>query len=253
MTSDEGLNGNYAVSSPLIIRDSSPRKRPRLEAVALACPAKRGGPHIRRPRWGRSDCNSSHPQPIVFSPVARTFTQPRRGDRSIFTQPRRGDPSIFTQPRRGDPSTFTQPRRGDRSIFTQPRRGDRSQQPRAQALGPGDRKKEPCRGDAAHPLILCRPVRAHPLDSGPIPGLAAWAVNCSRPCGASSNPRLAGTAEPASVARPVAVGSARTKRGLFLCRDTRPGWRSESQRRLSWDAGRPSDRKSSPCRPRACW
>ena len=193
MTSDEGLNGNYAVSSPLIIRDSSPRKRPRLEAVALACPAKRGGPHIRRPRWGRSDCNSSHPQPIVFSPVARTFTQPRRGDRSIFTQPRRrdpsiftqprrgdpstfteprrgdpsiftqprrgdrsiftqprrGDPSIFTQPRRGDPSTFTQPRRGDRSIFTQPRRGDRSQQPRAQALGPGDRKKEPCRGDAA--------------------------------------------------------------------------------------------------------
>jgi hypothetical protein len=27
--------------------------RPRLEAVALACPAQRGEPHTGRPRWGR--------------------------------------------------------------------------------------------------------------------------------------------------------------------------------------------------------
>jgi len=34
------------------------RNRPRLEGVALACPAQRGEPHIRRPRWGLSHWES---------------------------------------------------------------------------------------------------------------------------------------------------------------------------------------------------
>ena len=189
--------------------------RPRLEYVALAGPAKRGELHIRKLRWGRSDCKSPHPQPIVFSSVPRPFTQPRAP-----------------------------------SIFTPPRSGDRSQQPRAQALGPCDRRKGALQGRCnlpafsvspcqhLHPAsqgrsqptaqgaspgsgrsqkrspegamqltrFFCVALSAHPLDSGRIPGLAAWVVNCGRPCGANSSPRLAGTAEPARVARREAVG-----------------------------------------------
>ena len=75
---------------------------------------------------------------------------------------RRGDRSTLTEPRRHDCSTLPQPRRRDHSTFTEPRRGNRSQQPRAQALGPGDRKKGALKGRCSSPAFLCRPVRAHP-------------------------------------------------------------------------------------------
>jgi hypothetical protein len=46
---------------PRFIFDLIPKpdlsNRPRLEGVALACPAKRGEPRIRRPRWGLCACS----------------------------------------------------------------------------------------------------------------------------------------------------------------------------------------------------
>ena len=87
-------------------------------------------------------------------------------------------------------------------------------QPTAQGASPGSRRSQ--KGSPEGAMQLTRfsvsPCQGSSLDYGPIPGLAAWAVRC----GASSNPPLAGTAEPASIARPEAAGLARTNQGLSM-------------------------------------